>query len=233
MSQSNVVPKKTVDAEQGTLLDKTMINRFYERSISMKLREFAIATVATLVIGVALSVNFGRDALAESVPAWGPKWTAAGELKLPKNFHTWVFLGSPLTPNALNNGKAAFPEYHNVYVQPEAYQAYRKTGQFPDGTILLKELQLTIAGSNEDGSRVESSGRGYFPGNVNGIDISVKDSKRFKDTNGWGFFNFGHHAPPYAKTAAAQPKDACAGCHIANATDMVFSKFYAPILNAK
>jgi len=48
-----------------------------------------------------------------------------------------------------------------------------------------------------------------------------------------GVFNFGHHAPPYPKTATAQPKKACAGCHIKNATDMVFTKFYAPILEAE
>lgn len=199
----------------------------------MKRRAIAGAAVVTMVIGGTLSVHLSKDALAESTPAWGPNWTAAGELILPEDFHTWVFLGAPLTPNALNDGQAGFPEYHNVYVQPEAYRAYRNTGQFPEGTILLKELQLTLPGSNADGSRVEASGRGYFPGTRNGIDISVKDSKRFADTSGWGFFNFGHHAPPYAPTAAAQPKDACAGCHMANATDMVFTKFYAPILDAK
>lgn len=68
---------------------------------------------------------------------------------------------------------------------------------------------------------------------AHGIDISVKDSKRFKDTNGWGFFNFGHHAPPYAKTATVAPKQPCADCHIANADNMVFKKYYAPILDAK
>lgn len=190
------------------------------------------AAVATVVMGGALGVYLGKDASAEFAPAWGPKWTTAGELELPENFRVWVFLGAPLTPNALNDGQAGFPEYHNVYVQHEAYRAYRNTGQFPEGTILVKELQLTLPGTSADGSRVEASGRGYFPGTRNGIDISVKDSKRFADTNGWGFFNFGHHAPPYAQTAAAQPKDACAGCHMANATDMVFTKFYAPILEA-
>ena len=152
---------------------------------------------------------------------------------LPGGYHRWVFLGSPLTPNALNGGQAGFPEYHNVYVRAEALDVYQQTGQWPDGTILLKELQLTRPGTNPDGSSVEVSGRGYFPAALNGIDISVKDSQRFKDTNSWGFFNFGHHAPPYAKTAAAAPKEACAACHIANADDMVFSKFYAPILEAK
>jgi hypothetical protein len=45
-----------------------------------------------------------------------------------------------------------------------------------------------------------------------------------------GFFNFGHHAPPYEKTAPAAPKASCAGCHQANADkDMVFTGMY-PIL---
>ena len=188
----------------------------------------AVAVAATLLGGAVVT-----DTLAGSMSSWGPKWTKSGELQLPTEYHTWVFLGSPLTPHALNDGKAGFPEYHNVYIHPEAFKAYRKTGQFPEGTVLLKELQLTMPGTHDDGSRVEASGRGYFPAVRNGIDISVKDSKRFKDTNGWGFFNFGHHAPPYAQTAAAAPKAACAGCHIANADDMVFAKFYSPILDAK
>src|SRR5262249_6922070 len=28
-----------------------------------------------------------------------PEYTASGDLVLPKNFHEWVFVGSPLTPN--------------------------------------------------------------------------------------------------------------------------------------
>ncbi len=178
MSQSNVIPNQTASAEQRALPDQTMINRSHERNITRKRRAITGAAVATLVIGATLSASFGRDAVAESVPAWGPKWTATGELELPRDFRTWIFLGAPLTPNALNDGKAGFPEYHNVYIQPQAYQAYRKTGQFPEGTILVKELQLTLPGSNADGSRAEASGRGYFPGTPNGIDISVKDSKR-------------------------------------------------------
>lgn len=166
-------------------------------------------------------------------PDWGPQWTSSGELMLPSGYHEWVYLGSPLTPHALNGGEAPFPEYHNVYVQPEAYRAYRRTGEFPEGTILLKELQLTTPAAHPDGSSNEVSGRGYFPAERNGIDISVKDSRRFAATEGWGFFNFGHHAPPYAETAAALPADACAGCHIANADDMVFKKFYTAILDAE
>ena len=166
-------------------------------------------------------------------PEWGPRWTETGELILPDNYHAWIFLGSPLTPHALNGGNAGFPEYHNVYIHPEAYQIYQKTGDFPEGTILLKELQLTLPATFPDGSRTEVSGRGFFPAEVNGIDIAVKDSNRFRDSGGWGFFNFGHRAPPYAKTASVQPKQACAGCHEANADRMVFRRFYRSILDSR
>lgn len=157
----------------------------------------------------------------------GPKFTASGELHLPRGFRKWVFIGSPLTPHGLNEGEAGFPEFHNVYVEPAAYDYYVEHGVWPEGTMMVKELQLTQPGTFPDGSRVEASGRGYFPGVTNGMDVSVKDSERFADTNDWGFFNFGHHAAPYAESAAQAPIEACAGCHIASAhEDMVFTGFY-------
>lgn len=163
-----------------------------------------------------------------------PKWTGKGnmDLLLPEDFRRWVYLGAPLTPHGLNGGTANFPEFHNVYVQPEAFQYYRDHGVWPDGTIMLKELQLTGGKATEpDGSRYETSGRGYFPGPVNGVDASVKDSTRFSESKNWGYFNFGHHAPPYEASAQAAPIAACAGCHIANATeDMVYMDLYRPIV---
>lgn len=143
-----------------------------------------------------------------------------------------MFLGAPLTPNGLNNGKANFPEFHNVYVQHEAFQHYRDHGVWPEGTILLKELQLTGGKASEpDGSRYEPSGRGYFPGVTNGVDVMVKDSTRFSESKNWGFFNFGHHAQPYEPIAKAATIGECAACHIGNAhEDMVYVNLYRPII---
>ena len=202
-----------------------------------RLPKAAIAATALLAIaqGAAVFANadqgsaMGRQATGAD---WGPKWTADGKLKIPEGYHEWVFLGSPLTPNALNGGEAGFPEYHNVYVQPQAFHAYKKTGKWPEGTIMFKELQRVRSSMTADGSSVEVSGRGYFPGALNGVDISVKDRTRFSDTNDWGFFTFGHTAPPYSETAAEMPVEACASCHIENATNMVFKKFYDPILES-
>ena len=144
-----------------------------------------------------------------------------------------IFIGAPLTPHGLNDGKAGFPEFHNVYVQPAAFKAYRASGKWPEGTMMIKELQLVDhpKGDLPDGSRILPSGRGYFPGPVNGLDVSVKDSKRFAATNNWGYFNFNHAAPPYLVKAANKPVAECAGCHMANAhEDMVYVKLYKPIL---
>ena len=157
-----------------------------------------------------------------------PEYTASGDLILPKNniWRDWVFVGAPLTPNALNGGKAGFPEYHNVYIEPGSYEIFKKTSEFPEGTIMFKELQLTLPGDNPDGSRTEPSGRGYFPGDFNGADVTVKDTKRYAATGGWGFYNFNHHEPK-APTATLKPREECAYCHIANAKkDAVWTQFY-------
>jgi hypothetical protein len=132
-----------------------------------------------------------------------------------------------LTPQALNDRKANFPEFHNVYIEPGSYAIYKKTGVFPEGTIFFKSLQLiTQPEENPDGSRTEPSGRGYFPGVYNGADVTVKDSKRFAATDGWGYFNF-HHYEPKAMTAKVRSKGECAFCHIASAKrDDVWTQFY-------
>ena len=161
---------------------------------------------------------------------------AQGNLKLPDPhvFRRWVFVGAPLTPNGLNNGKANFPEYHHVYIEQKNVEAYLKTGEFPEGTVIVKELTRVLDPTFPDGSRQEPSGRGYFNGQYNGIDITVKDSKRFAKTNNWGFFTFGHHPLPYSQSAAEAPSSECAFCHQAYVakTDMTWIQFY-PLLRDK
>ena len=71
--------------------------------------------------------------------------------------------------------------------------------------------------------------RGYFPGPFNGADVTVKDSKRYADTRGWGYYNFNHHEPK-APTAKVKQLQKCAYCHIASAKkDEVWTQFYPPV----
>jgi hypothetical protein len=195
---------------------------------------FSVLAGASLASGIFMFSSAG-DAQSTAPKESGaarylPEYTANGDLVLPKNWRHWVFVGSPLTPNALNDGKANFPEFHNVYIEPGSFAIYEKTGEFPEGTIFFKELQLALKGENPDGSRTEPSGRGYFGGPFNGADVTVKDSKRYPDTGGWGYYNFNHHEPK-AETASVLPKAECAYCHMASAKkDDVWTQFY-PMLD--
>ena len=201
------------------------------------------ATVYVLSINP-LAAQSQESSAAQSEQSAGV-FNPDGTAHVPAGFRKWVFVGAPLTPEGLNNGKyncdqpggctrSNFPEYHHVYIEQKNVDAYLKTGEFPEGTVIVKELTRVLNPTFPDSSRKEPSGRGYFNGAYNGIDMSVKDSKRFAKSNGWGFFTFGHHAMPYEKTAAEKPVSECAGCHIANAadTDMTYIKFY-PLLRDK
>jgi hypothetical protein len=189
------------------------------------------AAVASGAIATILLVEPPSANSAQASACYPPEYTASGDLVLPKNFHEWVYVGSPLTPNALNNGKAGFPEFHNVYIEPCSYQEYKKTNVFPDGTVFFKELQLTLLPAEfSDGSQTQPSGRGYFPGPWNGADVTVKDSKRYANAGGWGYYNFNHHEPK-APTAKLKLISECAYCHQASAKkDEVWTQFY-PLLD--
>ncbi len=171
------------------------LGRICQRYVYCGMAFAAVGIAAALVVGFS-----DKPVLAQSQQS-SAVFLPDGKLKLPTGFRNWVFVGSPLTPNGLNGGKAGFPEFHNVYVEGRNLDAYKKTGKFPEGTLIVKELTPTFP----DGSRTEPSGRGFFNGAFNGIDATVKDSKRFAKTNGWGFFTFGHHALPYAASAAEAP----------------------------
>lgn len=194
-----------------------------------------------IIVGVGLTAAAVYFWFEKPVAAAPPEQSSAvfepdGKLKLPEpsTFRRWVFVGAPLTPNGLNNGKANFPEYHHVYIEQKNVDAYLKTGEFPEGTIIVKELTRVLNPTFPDGSRTEPSGRGYFNGEYNGIDVTVKDSKRFAKTNNWGFFTFGHHPLPYSASAAEAPATECASCHqtFVAKTDMTWIQFY-PLLRDK
>lgn len=194
-----------------------------------KKNRFAVAVAASFAIALG-AFGANQVARAQSAMAGSAVIGEGNVTSIPEGFRHWTFLGAPLTPNGLNGGEAGFPEFHHVYIHPDALAEFERTGVFPEGTTIVKELVLMHDAEYEDGSRDEPSGRGFFAKSFAGIDMMVKDSNRFAETNNWGFFNFGHHAPPYAASAKAASAEECASCHAANApTEMVFGKFY-PIL---
>ena len=186
-----------------------------------------IAVVAVIAgLSYVLTVTEIPSASAQpQAPAAVVEFTPDGKLKQPVGYRKWVHVGTPVTPKDMNDGDESISEFHAVYMDPESFAHYEKTGKFRDGTVMVKEFSGV-------GSKEAVSGNGYFMGEFTGLEFSIKDSKRFKDEPGnWAYFNFGTKYPLKAEA----PKEAaasCNECHQDNAeTDWVFSQFY-PVLRA-
>ncbi len=155
------------------------------------------------------------------------KFNNNNELERPSGYREWIYVGAPVTPNDLNDGKAAFPEFHNVYIDPVSWAEWKKTGHFRDGTIIVKELVSV-------GSKKSFSGNGYFMGEYLGLEAMVKSTKHFSKAAGnWGFFRFTNKDyRGLKKVATVLPDSACLSCHTPNAKyDNVFIQHY-PVLRA-
>lgn len=111
-------------------------------------------------------------------------------------------------------------EFHDVYIRPESYAEYARTGKFPEKTVLVLAVYPP-----ED--KVSPAKAGYFEGDLEGMAAAVKDHERFPE--GWAYFNFGESGGLKEK-ASANPKQMCFSCHQQHAADdNVFVQFY-PIL---
>ena len=120
----------------------------------------AVALFAVLLGNTPFQAN-----AAEPFPK--PTFNAKGELLRPDvSYREWVYVGTPLTPNDLNPPEANFPEFHNVYIHPSDFDHWKRTGRFPEGTVLVKEL-VTV------GAKQATSGNGYFMGEYIGLETTI------------------------------------------------------------
>lgn len=179
--------------------------------------------LASGLSGLIFSAVLAGNTLAAGVAEFNDQ----GELLIPKDYREWVMVGTQVTPDELNEGKAPFTEIRTVYIDPESYAHWKKTGEFREGAMTVKEL-LSVGSRKGPGS-----GNGYFMGDYIGLEASVKDSKRFPDEPGnWAFYIFYVPDTPLVAAAKNLPTAECAACHQNNAkTDMVFTQFY-PVLRA-
>jgi hypothetical protein len=191
-----------------------------------------VRTLATIVSVTVLGITLlaaQRTEEQKTLPVFEGKTT----LLRPLNFREWVFVGSSrglsyaANPPAQNQGASGGMSemYHNVYITPNAYREFAKTGKFAEGTMLAMEM------ASSDTKR-EPGLQGSFEKELIGLEVSVKDSSRFE--SGWAYFNFSNGAgSAYKEKAEPFPASAgCVSCHKQNAeTDNVFTQFY-PVLRA-
>ena len=119
-------------------------------------------------------------------------------------------------------------DFHNVYINPEAYEAYIKSGKFPDKTVLVMDVYKAM---DREPKGIVS--RGYFPGEQRSIEVAVKNNNRPDGSKtDWAYYAFLN--PSKATTARAFPDIACYQCHRKHASDdNVWVQFYPTLRNGK
>jgi hypothetical protein len=150
-------------------------------------------------------------------PADGPAYTASGELKLPEKYREWVFLTSGVDMSYSASTDPSHSMFDNVFVNPSAYQAFLKTGTWPDKTVLVLEVR-----GAEGASSINKRGHTQSA-EVMQMEVHVKDSAK----GGWTFYGFNNpvSAKSFERTAT------CYTCHQQHgAVDTTFAQFYPTLL---
>jgi Cytochrome P460 len=146
---------------------------------------------------------------------------ADGNMHVPDGYRgSYEFLGSWAV--AADQGQGA-KDLHVVYASPGVSAEYRKSGNFPDGAVLVKEVFQAQPAQMTTGT-VSSAGtlKGWF--------VMVKDSKGHYPGNelwgdGWGWSWFDAANP--SKTTSTNYRSNCLGCHVpARASDWIYVRGY-------
>jgi hypothetical protein len=172
-----------------------------------------LAMVSALLVIVATT--------GQAAEQFSPYVDPDGTLSLPADFRSWTYLGSWIVDSDEEDGGA--DGIHNVYTQPSTVEAYRKTGQFPDGAVLVKELLATETGDMTTGRVSHATAtEGWF--------VMIKDTQgRFKGNglwgDGWGWALFNSDDP--ATTVTEDYKAECLPCHVpAEKDDWIYVRGY-------
>ena len=171
-----------------------------------------------------------RSLLLLSVPllsvSWcllaaGPDYSAAGQLKFPEGYREWVFLSSGLGMTYAAPDANQTQRFDNVFVNPEAYRSFLKTGSWPDKTVFVLEIR------NSE-SHVSINLGGHTQGDVSAVEVEVKDSTAKPGL--WTFYAFPGGSGSIAKPMARDAN--CYTCHAKNtAVENTFVQFYPTLFS--
>jgi len=177
--------------------------------------------VAGVLISAALFGGWAIDATprAQPVATGAPAYTADGRLEFPKSYRKWVYLTSGLDMSYLPNALRNLSTFGNVFVNPEAYDAFIENGTWPDKTVLVLEVRRA-----EQNASINRNGRSQ--GETVRTEVHLKDAARFE--GGWAFFAFADETPAAMIARTAN----CYSCHQEHAAvDTTFVQFYPTLLS--
>jgi len=175
------------------------------------------------ILGAFCGVLFVAPALTGATNPTAPKpivYASDGSYMVPKEYREWIFLGSGL--DMVYGPKAAVSHhmFDNVFVNPEAYQSFLKTGTWPDETVMVLEIRgaETEASINRGGQTQGSEAMG--------MEVHLKDPSRFP--GGWAFFD----VDDAGRGSLIKRPATCYSCHEEHgAVDTTFVQFYPVLLS--
>jgi len=177
--------------------------------------------LAIVMLGLAGALIFSLvsgGASRSAAPA-GPQFTPDGKLVRPEEYRRWVYVSSGFGMSY--SQKSGEPQaFTNVFVTPAAYDYFVANGRWPDKTMFV----LEIYGSSSHGSINKS---GSYQSQFAGLDVEVKDEKRFADK--WAYFNF--EGETRSASAMTPSRNDCWKCHETSAfVEHSFVQFYPELL---
>jgi hypothetical protein len=189
--------------------------------ITTTLGLLSLVSLATLAKEYAPAVVDAASAATPAGPNGDGAVDAKGNLSVPNNYRTaYQFLGSWAV--AADQGQGA-KQVHVVYASPGTIAGYRRTGHFPDGSVLVKEVfdAATDAMTTGTVSHAQTL-KGWFV-MVADSKADHRGSKLWGDGWGWSWFDAGNRV----KTTSVDYKTDCQTCHIpARATDWIYLQGY-------
>lgn len=155
-----------------------------------------------------------------AAPGASPQFTADGKLVRPEGYRRWVYVSSGYGMSYSQKADDSMVMFTNVFVTPTAYDYYLAKGNWPDKTMFV----LEVYGSTSKGS---INKHGSYQNDPMGLDVEVKDEKRFADK--WAYFTFDNAEKSAGATAPS--KNDCWNCHETNAAvEHSFVQFYPELL---
>lgn len=178
--------------------------------------------VKLVILGSLLLLSVMAFNQTSTPPANAPEYTADGQMKRPQNYREWIYLSTGIDMSYTPAAQSAGMDHHmfdNVFVNPDAYRSFIKTGTWPDKTMLVLEVR-----SAQSKGSINQNGN-YQTDNLMGLEVHVKDEAKFPGK--WAFFGFDDSA-----TAKMVPRAAaCYSCHASHgAVDTTFVQFYPTLL---
>ncbi len=179
-------------------------------------RSGALCFLSALLTGAVVTAIAARGEPLAQVKA--PRFLANDEIALPEDYREWIFISSGLgmSYSAEPQARPEGPRFDNVFVKPESYRGFMKTGKWPDGTMFVMEVRRSK-------TKDSINNAGSFQDELLGMEAEVKDQARFP--SGWGFYAF-TNAAKTGKLVPAATTD-CQACHSQHgAVENTFVQFY-------